>query len=93
MPTVRYKYVDKAVAVWIYLHSELISQEAGNGRERTYSVPNSSDGPIVEKRRAKDGHFLTKIRTLDGRKDRRNSSFCIKKARKFDSLPLNDRSA
>ena len=70
MPTVRYKYVDKAVAVWIYLHSELISQEAANGRERTYSVPNSSDRPIFEKRRAKDGHFfLTKIRALDGRKD------------------------
>ena len=53
------------------------------------SVPNSSDGSIFEKRRAKDGRFLTKIRALDGRKDgRRRAKFkflFLKKARKFDS--------
>ena len=48
------------------------------------SVPNSSDGPIFEKRRAKDGRFLTKIRALDGRKGK-IQVLVFKKARKFDS--------
>ena len=85
MPTVRYKYVDKAVAVWIYLHSELISQEAANGRERTCSVPNSSDWPIFEKRQAKDGHFFDKNTGIRWAKRWAKFKFCIKKARKFDS--------
>ena len=55
------------------LGNKSIGQESARGRG---SVPNSSDGPIFEKRRAKDGLFLTKIRALDGRKDgRRRAKF------------------
>ena len=59
--------------------------KSGSGNS---SVANSSDGLIFGKRRAL---FLAKIRALDGRKDGRNSSLCIKKARKFDSRHFNEK--
>ena len=46
-------------------------------------------GPYLRK----DGHFLlTRIRALDGQKDGKNPSFCIKKARKFNSQHFNVKS-
>ena len=48
---------------------------------------------LVKDRRKTGTFFLAKIRALDGRKDRQNSSFCIKKARKFDPQRFNDKSA
>ena len=46
------------------------------------SVPNSSDGPIFEKRRATDGHFFNKN---TGVKTGKIQVLVFKKARKFDS--------
>ena len=41
------------------------------------SVPNSSDGPIFEKRRATDGHFFNKNTGVKTGVDGQNSSFCF----------------
>ena len=62
----------------------------GLAAKQVPSVANSSDGLIFGKRRAKDGRFfLAKIRALDGQ----NSSFGIKKVRKFYSRHFDNKSA
>ena len=54
------------------------------------SVPNSSNRAHIWE---KTGTFSTKIRALDRHKDGKNPSFCIKKARKFNSWHFNDKCA
>ena len=65
------------------------AQSEGEAISQLCSVPNSSDEPIFEKRRAKDGHFFNKNTDVRRAKRRAKFKFCIKTARKFDSRHFN----